>query len=111
MDNPNPPKFERPEDRPSPPPSPPRKRAPLLNVTHRYGMVPNNPTPAPIPKDQRAELKKLAQALYNDGYACGITEDDWFDAYVLAMEKIMAGALFTEGLVLSCFDKIERHEE
>lgn len=104
MDNPNPPKFERPEDRPKPPPNPPRKRLPIQAVEIRH-------TSIIVPSIQRVELEKLAQDLYNDGYACGITEDEWFTAYALAMEKIVAGAPFTDKLVLDCFNELEKGDE
>ena len=56
----------------------------------------------------KGELKKLAADLYNEGYQCGISDDNsdkWFSAYADAMKEIVNGAKYSDDLVSECFNK------
>ena len=59
---------------------------------------------------QIAELKELCSDLYEQGYQCGILEDanDWFEAYVLAIEAIITGEFFSDDLVRRCFNEVQK---
>ncbi len=56
----------------------------------------------------KTEFAKMAEALYTEGYMCGISDNDeveWFNAWADAMIKIANGEKYTDDLVVNCFNK------
>lgn len=59
---------------------------------------------------EHQELRKLVVELYNEGYMAGISNQKWFDAFALAAQKIVSGEVFSEDLVIKCYDELFNKE-
>jgi hypothetical protein len=57
--------------------------------------------------DQITEhLADLAQDLYQEGYACGISgysSEKWFSAWAEAMRRVVGGEAYTKNMVIDIF--------
>lgn len=59
-----------------------------------------------IDQDVIDELAKLAEDLYQQGYICGISDERWYRAYALAMQRVAAGSLYEDEMVSKAFSEL-----
>ena len=79
--------------KPLPPPSPPELNSRCLERSNA---------------DREADLILLAEELYLEGYACGISRnsDTWYKAWAKAMHQVCAGAEYTDMMVIDIYKTI-----
>ncbi len=58
--------------------------------------------------NKEQEMIKAVNAIYEQGYICGINDNKWFEAFAKALIMVANGKEFTDALVDDCFDEIAK---
>lgn len=58
--------------------------------------------------DVHEQLELLAIDLYGEGYQCGINDQRWYTAWARVMNRVAHGEPYTDDMVLSEFNKVEK---